>query len=425
MLNYRPEYTCLLLIPLFSCTSGKYTDIPTYSVSCKDFENAITIDGFIEPVQTVTTTCPMDVDGVIIYLVEDGTFVKAGDTLCIIEFNELQRDYDERLIDMENTKADFNKTKANLDLQYTLLEAQVENNNANTKIAQLDSLQLVYAPPNIRKIKELELEKAAIQKRQIDKKLQSLDIINQSEIRRWELRIQRITNRIQSLKKRLDELVITAPKDGLAIIDRHRITDKKNQIGDPVWNNMPLVSIPELSEMKTKISATETEYKYINLDDSVVYTFDAMPGNKAWGKIKKKSPIGTPYKRDSKMKIFDIEASIDSVLSMPSPGFKANCRVILKEIKDVLAVPQVCVFDEDSIKAVYVQNKKGFEMRQISTGLSSSKEVIITEGLKENEKIALTKPVSSMINKKILLEIKKEEGDKEDKEDKGDKINEN
>jgi len=413
MFNHSSNYTYLLVILLFSCTSGKYNDVPTYDATCKNFENSITVDGFVEPVQTASISCPPNIDGTIIRLIEDGTFVHAGDTVCIIEFQDLQNAYDNTLIDLENTTADFNKTKANLTLQYAILEAQVEDNNANTQIAQLDSLQLAYSPPNIRRMKELELEKVAIQKAQLDNKLQSLDIINKSEIRRWELRIQRINNRIKDLKKRLDALVLKAPKDGLAMIAINRMTGVKHKIGDNVWDNMLIISMPEYSEMKVRISASETEYKYINLDDSVVYTFDAMPKNKAWGKIKKKSPIGTPYKNGSKVKVFDVEASVDSVLLMPSPGFTANCRIIMKEVKDTLVVPQVCVFEEDSMKVAYVKNKNGFEMRQIALGPSSSKEVIITSGLKEKEKIALIKPVNALINNRILL--KKGEENAEDK----------
>ena len=392
----------ILLILFASCTSDNDKDVPVFAVSYVNFENSITIDGFVEPLRTSVVLCPSNTNGVITYIVEDGTYVREGDIICKIEFQELQTNYENLLIELENAKAVLNKTKADLDLQYAILDAQVENNNVNTKIAGLDSLQLIYSPPNIRKIKELELEKAAIQKKQFDTKLEALDVINKSEIRRRELQIQRLVNRIQSLKDRLDALDVRAPKDGLAMIANNRATGLKNRIGDPVWNNMPLLTIPELSGMKIKINAPETDFKYINIGDSVVFTFDAMPGNIAWGKIRMKSPVGTPYKRGSKVKFFEIEATIDSVLTMPAPGYTANCRIIMTEVKDTLVIPQVAVFEEDSLKFVYVKNKKGFEMRQISTGLSSSKEVIVTSGLKENEVVSLIKPDPSRVKNKKL-----------------------
>jgi multidrug efflux pump subunit AcrA (membrane-fusion protein) len=386
-----------LLIFFISCTSAKDKDIPTYTVSYSNFENSITLDGLVEPIKISAVICPLNVEGIITYLVEDGTYVHAGDIICKIEFQELQVEYENMLIELEDAKAVLSKTKADLDLQYALLEAQVETNDANTKIAQLDSLQLIYSPANLRKIKELELEKAAIQKKQYDAKLQALNVINQTEIRRRELRIQRVESRVESLKKRLDELNIKAPKDGIVIVSINRATDVKHKIGSIVWSNMPIASIPELSEMKVIIKASETDFKYINANDSVVYTFDAMPENKAWGKIQMKSPVGSPYKRGSKVKFFEIIATIDSALSMPAPGYTANCHVIVKEIKDTLVIPQVAVFEEDSVKIVYVKNKNRFEMRQILTGLSSPKEVVVTAGLKENDAVALTKPDHSLI----------------------------
>ena len=399
MSNSNSLLIYLLLLIFVSCTSDKYKDIPTFTVSSANFENSLTVEGFVEPVRTSTAICPPNIQGTITYLVEDGTYVQEGDTVCKIEVQSLQTDYEDQLIELENAKAGLNKTKADLDMQYAILEAQVENNNAMTKIAQLDSLQLIYSPPNIRKIKELQLKKAAIQKRQYDNKLKALAIINHTEIRRGELRIDRAANRVRTLKQRLDALNVKAPKSGLAMIANNYATDLKNQVGDVVWSNMLLVSIPELSKMKIRMKASETDYKYINVNDSVIYTFDAMPENKAWGKIQMKSPIGVPYKRGSKVKLFDIEATIDSALSIPSPGFTVNCRIIMKAIKDTLVVPQVAVFDEDSLKVVYVKNKNGFELRQVQTGLSSSKEVIITSGLKENEVVALIKPDESLIKK--------------------------
>ena len=83
--------------------------------------------------------------------------------------------------------------------------------------------------------------------------------------------------------------------------------------------------------------------------------------------------------------------------------FSAECRVILKQVPDTLLVPQIAVFEQDSMKVVFVQQKKGFELRQIKTGISSTKEIIVSEGLKANERIALTKPPLNLIKWHKLL----------------------
>ena len=392
-----------LLVFVSSCTFHENNDFSTYTTSHGTFENSIIIDGFAEPLQSSSASCPPYIEGVVSFLVEDGTLVNEGDVVCIVEVQELQTNYDQMLTNLENAQVELNKIRADLSAQYALLQAQVKTNEAEAEIAHLDSLQLKYSTPNQARIKELELERVIIEKNRYEKKLKALEIIQQSEIRRRELEIQQISNNVASAKSRLDALTVTAPKSGLAIRAIYPLTGKKLQVGDPVWHLMPLVTIPELSAMKIKIAAPEVDYRYINIGDSVVYAFDAMPENVAWGKITTKSPVGQQYKEGSKVKFFDIEASIDSTLVTPEPGFTASCRIILQQIKDTLAVPQIAVFEEDSMKVVYIRRKNGYEVRQILTGQSSSKEVIVTSGLQPNEVISLAKPPSNLINKKVLL----------------------
>jgi multidrug efflux pump subunit AcrA (membrane-fusion protein) len=395
----------LLLIVVVSCTSEEASDISTYTVSRCNFENFLFIDGYVEPVQSTTVFCPPYIEGVVGFLVEDGTDVQEGELIAIIEVAELQTSYEQLRVDLENAKADLNRVHADLNMQYALLEAQVKNNEAETQIALLDSLQLEYLTPNQGRIKELELERVGIDKARFEKKLQALELIRQSDIRTKELQIQQLDNRLRSAKEKLDALSIKAPRDGLAIRSTYPLTGKKLQVGDPVWHLMPLVNLPEFAEMKVKIQAPEIDYKYINVEDSVIYSFDALPENIAWGKIRMKSPVGQQYKEGSKVKFFEIEASIDSTLVMPEPGFTANCRILLKQVKDTLVVPQIAVFEEDSMKVVYVKQKNGFEMRRVSLGMSSPKETIIASGLQGNEVIALAKPLSALVKK--VREVKK------------------
>lgn len=394
----------LLLFLLQSCSSNDDKNISTYAVSRKNFENILTVDGYVEPVRSTTLSCPQRVDGVVQFIIEDGTYVNEGDIVCIIEDQDWQNEYDQLLVNMENAEARLNMAKADMKMQYAMLEAQVLSNEADTKIAQLDSLQLTYSPENQKKIKELQLEKVGIEREKYQNKLKTLSIIQQSDIRKMEIEIQGLANRVKSTKGTLDALTIKASKKGLATRAIYRPTNKKLQIGDNVWNNMPVIIIPEMEEVKVKIMASERDFKSVNIGDSVRYTFDAMPGNTAWGKILSKSPVGQQIKQGSKVKLFEMEASVDSLQSLPEPGFTANCHISLKEVKDTIVVPQIAVFDEDSIKVVYIKNGDRFQMRQIQMGLTSHKEAIISEGLKGNEIISLSKPKHSLIKDRVLLQ---------------------
>ncbi|MDL2223947.1 efflux RND transporter periplasmic adaptor subunit [Bacteroidales bacterium OttesenSCG-928-M06] len=393
------------MLLVFACNPTKEKDLPVYLVVNQDFENAIFVDGTVEPVNTVIAACPPDVEGTVSYIVEDGTFVEEGDTVCVIEMQELVSDYEEVSAYLEDRKAHLEKVKADLELQYAVLDAQVKNNEAEAQIALLDSVALKFASPNQRRINELELRKVTLEKDKLQKKLDALAVINQTEIRRVEVEIQRLTNRVKTIRERMDALTVKAPRKGLAIRSNYRRSKNKLQVGDIVWHLMSLVSIPDLDTMKVKMQATEFDYKLMNVNDSVVFTFDAMPGNEAWGEIRKKSPVGQQYKEDSKVKFFEIEASVDSSLILPEAGLTATCKIILSQVKDTIVVPRIAINEVDSMKVVYVRLNKGYEMRQVETGLSSQKEVIVTSGLKRGEEVALIKPEQGSVKVTVRLPV--------------------
>ena len=400
--NYPHLYSIFLLTLLFSCKSHEKKELPIYTVTKTDFEDFLTIDGLVEPVQSTTFGCPRNSDGYITYIIEDGAYVKDSDIVCIIDDKDLKQRYDESLVNLETANAELNKTKANLDLQYALMEAQVKNNAAETDIANLDSVQIQYLSPTQRKIKELELEIVSIEKHKLEKKLKSLAIINQSELKKTEFLIQRLTNDIKSSKEQLDGLVVRSTRSGM-VSRAIYYSGRKVQIGDNVWNGMAVVNIPDLTKMKVKIIASENDCKRIDENDVVEYSFDAMPKNKAWGKIVKKAPVGQPIKENSKIKIFEIEASIDTAIIIPGLDLTTKCKVILKHIKDTIVIPQITIFDLDSMKVVYVKKLDKYEIRQIITGSSSQNSAVVVAGLHAKEKISFIKPGSELIENKTFL----------------------
>lgn len=393
----------------FSCDSFfNDKELPGYVVTVRDFENSLKIEGTVEPVNMVIVSCPANWEGTVNSIVEDGTYVEKGEILAVLESPRLATDYEAVSTNLEMLKANLQQIRADLDFHYALLETQVENNKVDTEIALMDSVSLKFATPNQKRIHELELRQIVLQKEKINRRLKSLERIQQTDLRRYELEILRFTNRLESMKEQLDAQTIKAPQKGLALRADYRVTGKKLQIGDVVLNRMPIVMIPDVDTVKVKIKASEVDFKMINIDDFVEFTFDAMPDNRAWGKIRMKSPVGQQYSENSKVKFFEIEASVDSAMMIPDPGLTANCKIILKQVRDTIVIPQIAVNEVDSMRVVFVKKGKDYEMRQIETGLSSPKEVIVSAGIKAGEEVSLIKPEQERIKSRVLLPVSTE-----------------
>ena len=260
-------------------------------------------------------------------------------------------------------------------------------------LAGFDSLQMLYMSPVERRTKELQLERARIERAHLLKKLDATKVMQDVDVMRIEKRISRLERRLETAKERKESLMLRAPKDGVAVRARRRawIADTWT-IGDNVWDGRTVVTIPNFDSIKVLINVQETDYKRLQLGDSVAYTFDAMPENRAWGRITKMASVGMARTEGSQVKTFEVETSIDSLSYPVEPGLSVRCRIYMKRIPNKIVVPTISVFDTDSSKVVYVKKGRKYEEREVTLGIGSPKMTIVEKGLSEGEQIALIKP---------------------------------
>jgi HlyD family secretion protein len=393
----------VVLFVLVSCGSGNSTQELHYRVLPTTFSDHIVIDGQVNAINTSMVVCPQNISGTVVFIVEDGTYVEKGDTVCILENRELENRLDDMVARLEQSKANYEKGMADLEMNYALLTAQIESNEAQTSITNLDSAQLQYLTEQQRRVKELEIERAAIEKEKLQTKLHYLEIINESKLRKLKIQIEQDQLRAEEYKERLLKMVLTASRAGIARPAKYRRHDNPVKEGDDVWRGHPLVEIPDISAVNVQIQATETQFKRISIGDTVEYTFDAMAGNRAWGSITKKAPIGQPISRGSDVKVFDITVSVDSFLTMPEVGISANCKITFNYLADTIVVPQVGVHQYDSIYVVYVKDKNRYQRCEVRKGYESPKETVIIDGLNYNDLVSLIKPDENRVSETIYL----------------------
>lgn len=405
MISLKRHFLLLMFLGLlFSCSKTKEQFDLTSPVVRMDFSDELLLEGSVEAVNSTFVTCPDVYNSTIVYIVEDGTWVNEGDTVCILDNHQLvnQMETLQRLYDL--FMAEFSKGRANLEMNYALLQAQVRNNETQKAINNLDSLQLKYYTPSQKKIAEIRLEISEIESNKLNKKLEALEVINRNELRKIELQITQADQVMNGIRESLKKLILLAPKSGMALRGDSDNSNGKLQEGESVYPQNPLVVIPDPDHVRVKIQAGETAYKRLAVGQRVQFSFDGMPGNYAYGTITMKSPQGYTLNRNSRVKFFDVLASVDSSHSLPSAGLSANCRVYLNHLKDTLVVPSISVFQEDSIQVVYVKKASGYVRQEVGIALQSSKEAVIACGLRGGENIALLQPPASKIKAEVLLD---------------------
>lgn len=385
---------CMAAIGLLvSCSFGGDTSLPTYAIKRTAYEDVLVIEGYTESVNSVNVLCPPHVRGTVVHIIENGTRVKKGDVVCILEDAALAESCERLALDLESAHAEVEKLQASQQLEYALLEAQVENNEAEAILAESDSIQMLYMSPLERRSKELQLERANVERDRLLKKIEAAKVIQGMDIVRAEKRIRRIERRLEDERKKLASLTLKAPKDGIAVRGRRwHWSDETWNIGDHVGDGRVVVTLPDFEQLKVLFHAQETEFKRLQLGDSVKFSFDALPGNYGWGRITKLASVGQTRTEGSQVKTFEVEVSVDSLLTPVEPGLSVKCHIYINHVPDAIVVPTISIFDRDSLKVVYVRRERKFEERKVTLDIGSPKMTVITDGLSEGEQIALIKP---------------------------------
>jgi HlyD family secretion protein len=402
----------MLVFPLLltlSCNNNK-VKIITYNLKRSDFVEKINVAGTVQAVNNFPVAAPRNNYGTmtVTHLVDDGSYIKKGDTICILSSPNLFTSYESFVTELENIEADLKKLEADNELNLSLLKAQLENTEAQMKISSLDSVQMKFAPPVKQKLLALEMEKYIIEKRKLERKFISQKIIDASEIRQMKSRILQQQMRIQTMEDQINSLTIIASRDGFVMHTESPTImimsttgagtlGGKIEEGSNVFSNMALLQLPDLSKMQVSSEVAEADYKRIEKGQKVSVSIDAIKNLLTSGIINRKMLIGKTRQSDSKVKTYEVIINIDSCHLKMKPGLSASCEITVEEVKDTIIVPTLAIFESDTLKIVYVSEDNKFIPVTIETGESNSSHTIVAKGLKGNETIALSEPPHNLI----------------------------
>jgi len=224
---------------------------------------------------------------------------------------------------------------------------------------------------------------------------------------------------------------IFSPMDGVII-------ERPVELGETVTGSgsfnagTVIATVADLATMLVKAGINEVDIGKIHLGQQARVTLDAFPRVLFTGVISRIAPAA---RLDDQVKVFDVEIALDELGHELRTGMTANIEIRGETRKQVLTVPVESVFIRGEEEMVYVlreeplpkqaetaeqtdeaveasegqdqestaddeswrddprqQWRRWFEERTVMTGIASTTEVEIVEGLKEGDKVALADP---------------------------------
>jgi len=399
-----------------SKTSSNKTTITTYTVQRGDLLVTVSGSGTLEAERSLDIVSK--VSGTVIYVIEEGKKVKAGDILVKVDPTDYQISYNQALISYKNAENSYEQAKLNYETQKrnldkNLSDAQISRDNA--------FLEYQNAEKNLERIKglfekgfvsqsdldnaKLTLEKAKNSYTQAETNLKIVKSNYEAQLKNLQkdleaskLSFERSKLDLQNAERNLANTVIRAPFAGI-------VANVKVVNGQIISNNTILMTLLDTDNVELSLEVDETDIGKVSLGLPVRVTLDAFPDEEFEGKVIRISPVATI---SNNIPIFKVRVKIPNPDLKLKVGMSADGDIILLEKRNVLLIPLKAVRKTE--RRSYVEVLKGdgtTELVRVTLGEDDGTNVIVESGLKEGDVIVLpsSSSTSRSTNRQMQIRI--------------------
>jgi len=320
-------------------------------------------------------------------IVPNGTVVDSGDWVATLDRSDLENKVKDQELEVEKYQTQYTKTQ--LDTTMTLRSARDELINLQFTLEDKKIIvdQSIYEPPATQRQVKLDLQKTQRTYNQTQKnytlKLQKA----RAEMREVKAKLAKAQRKLDEFRELKSEFVIRAPQAGMVNYKRG-YDGKKQGVGAQIsaWDNV-VATLPNLSAMNSKTYVNEIDISKLRADQKAEIEVDAFPGKHFSGVVFEVANMGEQLP-NSNAKVFEVMIHVDEFDSILRPSMTTKNRIITEVIEDVLYLPIECVHIDDSVSFVYKNGSK----QQVITGKSNENDIIIKEGLKNDDEVYLVPP---------------------------------
>ena len=386
----------LLFLGMIACKSKVVQEVQTTLVKKGTFMEELTEEGTVRSVNSINITAPN-----ISYrygslkitsMVSDGKEVNKGDTVIIFDPSEIKKAIITSQQQLEIANAEFEKLKATQQSEIEDLESDLEITRISQEISKINFEQAIYESDVTKKEINLKLETANIALERAKEQIENKKKIQQEDIFQKTLSIKQLTAALDDANRSVNSLFVISPSPGIAILKDNWMTNQKWQVGDQPYSGTTLIELPDLNEMMAEVKINEVDITKVVPGLKVEIKPDAYSDTIFSGKVLTVANLAQNKDSKTKIKIFPVQIKIEGTSRNLLPGLTVSCKIVIKEMTDVLYVPVESIFKDRGIEFVYIKSGSGFKRKDIVVGSVNTDYVVIKEGLEENEELALTDP---------------------------------
>jgi HlyD family secretion protein len=358
--------------------------------------------------------------GKIVYIIDEGTFVKKGDVLIKFDSAHFEAEILRLAGEMRSRESSFEARKQILEweksqaegaihtAEFDVKDAKQEYSRYMSYIRDMEELgkQGLHYPNEIFQAKKKAEQLFAKQQRhetsfeQIKKESVFKIAAAMAELAKAKNEIETTQIALDDIREELRKAVVHAPFPGIVVhYETHRDNQKrKPRVGDSVWQNQPLLYLPDISSMIVKTLVREVDLHKITKGQKASVQVDAYPKLVFTGQVASIGVLASDGGEAGKgEKYFQVVVAVHGNNPSLRPGMTSRVIMHTDVARNVLSVPVQAVFSEGASKYCYVCTGQNVKKVKVEIGRQNEDYTEIFAGLKNGDMVSLIKPAGDEV----------------------------
>jgi multidrug efflux pump subunit AcrA (membrane-fusion protein) len=325
-------------------------------------------------------------------IVEEGTVVDSGGYVATLDHaavEELRTKADEEL---ETALNAYEDAKIDTNLNLSTLRDELLNADVDLEEKKLILEQSVYESPAVKRKAKLDVERSI---RDLDQKKRNYKLKQKQDeykvYRAWE-KVKIKQDKVNDIDKLFNVLEVKAPKPGLVIYSFDQF-GKKIKAGSTISRWRPQIAeLPDLSSMLSKTFINEIDISKVKVGQTVKVGIDAFPEKSFDGTVTSVANIGQVIP-DGDAKVFEVSIKIEGTDKDLRPAMTTSNIINTAYIQDVLYAPLECIFSNDTLSYVFIEDgSHNFRKQIIQPGITNENHVQVLDGVTDGDELLMNQP---------------------------------
>lgn len=379
--------------------------VATAEVKLGDFVDCVELRGEIRVRSSTVISAPNSAgDLQILKLVRNGSHVKKGDIVVQFDPTPLERAADQARSSLKQVEAEMARAGAQQRLSDEQFLTETMSAQFALERARLDAGTKDVVPAIEHEKNLLALDKAEHKLKELETKKQSRLVGTEADLAGILRRQRKAQADLEQAERNMAALTLTSPIDGvLTLLTNSRArtsfvggASPVFKEGDRAYSGAAIAEIPDLSTIQANAPVPEADRGRVQSGQPVTLNVEAVPDKEHKGTVSEISPLAKlDYSSYPITKNFDLAVQLENPDPRLRPGMTAAFRVEVERVPGSIVIPAGAVFEKQGRMVSYVLSDTAFVERRLTIARRGIGQVMIADGLKPGDKIALKDPTQA------------------------------